>query len=237
MNKVVYTSEGKQAGEVNLPDSIFAIEPNEHAMHLAVVAHLTNKRQGTHSTKVRSEVRGGGKKPWRQKGRGTARAGSSRSPVWIGGGTIFGPRPHPYKMKINKKVKQLAKKSALSSRCEEDNIKIVEDFNLTEIKTKEMFQIIDNLELAYEKTLVVIPEYNYNIQLSSRNIPGVLVRPAQNFTTYDVLNHRKILLFKSSIDKLVELFGVAGYTKSTQATDEPEDVFEADNEIIEENNA
>ena len=232
MNKPVYTTEGKPIGEINLPDDIFAIEPNEHAMYLAVVAYLANKRQGTHSTKVRSEVRGGGKKPWRQKGRGTARSGSTRSPIWIGGGTIFGPRPHSYEMKINKKVKRLAKKSALSLRCEEDNLIIIEDFHLAEIKTKNLFNILQNFDLDFEKTLIILPENNYNIQLSSRNIPGLVVKPSQSFTTYDVLNHTKILLFKSSIDKLVELFNGAGLYVSNDSLSGDE----VDINTIEENN-
>ena len=230
MNKAVYTKDGSQSGEVNLPDHIFAIEPNEHAMHQAVVTYLAHKRQGTHSTKTRSEVRGGGRKPWRQKGRGTARAGSIRSPLWTGGGTIFGPRPHDYKNKINKKVNRLAKKSALSLRCSEDNLKVVEDFSLEEIKTREMFEILENLELDYEKTLILLPEEDYHVYMSSRNIPGVLVKPAKNITAYDILNHKKLLLLKGAIQKLEELFNgqskakaVSGIIESREELEEIQD--------------
>ena len=143
----VYTKDGSQNGQVDLSDEIFAVEPNEHAMHLDVVSYLAHQRQGTAKTKTRSEVRGGGKKPWRQKGRGAARAGSTRSPLWVGGGTIHGPKPREYKQKLPKKVKRLARKSALSVRLQENSIKIVEDFSLDQIKTKSMVEIIGNLQL------------------------------------------------------------------------------------------
>ncbi len=203
----VYTKDGQQNGQTELRDDIFAIEPNEHAMHLAVVSYLAAKRQGTHKTKTRDEVRGGGKKPWRQKGRGTARAGSTRSPLWVGGGTIHGPKPHKYHVALPKKLKRLARKSAFSLRCSENNLMIVEDFNLDAIKTKSMAEIFENLKIGGEKVLVLLPGENNNIWLSARNIPKVSVHPADRISTYEILNHKKILLFKSAIDTIEKTFG------------------------------
>jgi len=174
----LYNKEGGQAGQIELNDTVFAIEPNEHAMHMAVVAFLANKRQGTAKTKTRDEVSGGGKKPWRQKGRGTARSGSTRSPIWVGGGTIHGPKPHEYKVKLTKKLKHLAKKSALSLRFEEQNAIVIEDFSFEEIKTKQMTEIIKNLKLENEKLLILLPGVNENIYLSTRNIADVSIYPA-----------------------------------------------------------
>jgi large subunit ribosomal protein L4 len=198
----VYTKEGVQAGQVELLDSVFGIEPNETAMHRAVVAYLAHQRQGNHKTKTRSEVRGGGKKPWRQKGRGTARAGSTRSPIWVGGGTIFGPRPHKYNIKLSKKLRQLAKRSALSARMSENNIKIVEDFTMEEIKTKDLAGILRKLDLEYEKTLILIQDKDDVLYMSSRNIPYVNVYLADLASAYDVLAHNKILIFKGAIEKV-----------------------------------
>jgi large subunit ribosomal protein L4 len=198
----VYTKEGVQAGQVELLDSVFGIEPNETAMHRAVVAYLAHQRQGNHKTKTRSEVSGGGKKPWRQKGRGTARAGSTRSPIWVGGGTIFGPRPHKYNIKLSRKLRQLAKRSALSARMSENNIKIVEDFTMEEIKTKDLAGILRKLNLEYEKTLILIQDKDDVLYMSSRNIPYVNVYPADLASAYDVLAHNKILIFKGAIEKV-----------------------------------
>jgi large subunit ribosomal protein L4 len=198
----VYTKEGVQAGQVELLDNVFGIEPNENAMHRAVVTYLAHQRQGNHKTKTRSEVRGGGRKPWRQKGRGTARAGSTRSPIWIGGGTIFGPKPHKYNLKLSKKLKSLAKRSALSARMSEDNIKIVEDFTLEEIKTKNFAEILKNLNLEYEKTLILIQDKDDVLYMSSRNIPYVNIYQADMVSAYHVLAHNKILIFKGAIEKI-----------------------------------
>lgn len=156
MQAEVYNKDGQSAGTIDLNSEIFGITPNEAAMHTAVVFHLANKRQGTRKTKVRSEVSGGGKKPWKQKGRGTARAGSTRSPIQIGGGTIHGPKPQLFHKKMNKKVNRLARRSALSSRIAENNYKIVEDFNLNEFKTKEIATVIKNLQLNDNSILFVI---------------------------------------------------------------------------------
>ncbi|MFP4368326.1 MAG: 50S ribosomal protein L4 [Candidatus Kapaibacterium sp.] len=202
----VYNKDGQQAGTIELNDGIFAIEPNENIMHQAVVAYLANKRQGTHKTKNRSEVSGGGKKPWRQKGRGTARAGSIRSPLWVGGGTIHGPKPHKYTKKMPVKMKRLARKSAFSLRANEKNLMVVEDFTLNEIKTKNMNEILKALKIEGEKTLILLPGQNANIYLSSRNIPNVTVNSADKISTYDILSHKKLLLFKGAIENLEKSF-------------------------------
>lgn len=202
MLKPLYSKEGKQIGDIELRDDIFAVEPNEHAMHQAVVVYLAHQRQGTAKTKTRSEVSGGGKKPWRQKGRGTARSGSSRSPVWVGGGTVHGPQPHTYDLKLPKGVRRLAKKSALSLRCSEENLTIIEDFNFDEIKTKSMFQVLKNFDLEYEKILVLLPEVNNTLFLSSRNIPGLTIQPVDKISAYDILIHKKILMLKGAVEKL-----------------------------------
>ena len=198
----VLNKSGANSGQIDLAESVFGVEPNEHAMHLVVVAYLAHQRQGTAKTKVRDEVSGGGKKPWRQKGRGTARSGSSRSPVWVHGGTIHGPKPHLYNPKITKKLNRLAKRSALSLRFAENNITVVEDFALSEIKTKSMSEILNNLKLIGEKTLILLPEYNKDLYLSTRNIPNVSIQPADQISVYDILNHKKILLIKGAVEPL-----------------------------------
>lgn len=202
----VFTKDGLQSGQMELNDNVFAIEPNENAMHLAVVAHLAAKRQGTAKTKIRSEVSGGGKKPWRQKGRGTARAGSTRSPIWVGGGTIHGPKPHKYNIKLTKKMKQLARKSALSLRASEENMIVVEDFTLGQIKTKDIYTTLKNLKLDTEKTLVLLTAPDNNIYISSRNIPNLTVYPAELASTYEVLRHKKLVLFKGAVEKIENAF-------------------------------
>lgn len=198
----LYLKDGTSNGQVELSDNVFAVEPNEHAMHMAVVAYLAHQRQGTAKTKVRHEVSGGGKKPWRQKGRGTARAGSSRSPLWVHGGTVHGPKPRTYDMKITKKLARLAKRSALSLRLSESNLLIVEDFALGQIKTKLMVEVLNNLKVANEKTLILLPGHNPEMYLSTRNIPKVSIQQADKISTYDVLNHKKIVLFKSAVESL-----------------------------------
>jgi large subunit ribosomal protein L4 len=202
----VYSKEGKVVGQIELLDEIFGVEPHEHAMHMAVVAYLANQRQGTHKTKVRSEVSGGGKKPWRQKGRGTARAGSIRSPLWVHGGTIHGPKPRDYTMKLNKKLKALARKSALSLRLSEGNLIVVEDFAMEKPKTKEFYTVLKNLNLAGEKTLVLLPEKSDVHYLSARNIENVSVFYADKISTYHILAHKKLLIFKSAVEQLQASF-------------------------------
>lgn len=203
MQVELYNKDGQVSGEIELQDDVFAIEPSEHAMHQAVVSYLAHKRQGNAKTKVKSEVRGGGRKPWRQKGRGTSRAGSIRSPIWIGGGTIHGPKPHKYDVKLSKKIKRLAKKSALSVRASEKNLIVLEDFKVEEFKTKEIVQIIENLKLEGQTILMLIPEVDEKLLFSSRNIKKLNVSQADNISTYDILSHKKIVLFKGAIDKIV----------------------------------
>ncbi|MER3328737.1 MAG: 50S ribosomal protein L4 [Candidatus Kapaibacterium sp.] len=205
MQAEVYNKDGQSAGKIDLKSEIFGITPNEAAMHMAVVFHLANKRQGTRKTKIRSEVSGGGKKPWKQKGRGTARAGSTRSPIWVGGGTIHGPKPQLFHKKLNKKVNRLARRSALSSRIAENNYKIVEDFNLSEFKTKEIANVIKNLQLTDNSILFIIPEHNEHLYRSARNINRLHIKPADQISTYDILSHKKILLFKGSIEKIEQV--------------------------------
>jgi large subunit ribosomal protein L4 len=198
----IYTKDGSKSGQFELPDDVFAVEPNEHAMHMAVVTYLAHQRQGTVKTKGRHEVSGGGKKPWRQKGRGTARSGSSRSPLWAHGGTVHGPQPRTYDMKITKKLGRLARRSALSLRASEQSVVLVEDFGFDTMKTKNMIEVLKNLKLTGIKTLILMPDYNGNLYLSTRNIPNVSIQPADKISTYDILNHKKIILFKSAVEPL-----------------------------------
>lgn len=202
----VYTIDGQKSGTMELPDDIFNVEPHEHAMHLAVKVYLANQRQGTHKTKTRTEVSGGGKKPWKQKGRGTARSGSSRSPIWVGGGTIHGPKPHKYTLGLPKKVKRLARKSALSLRVKENNLMVVDDFSFDTIKTKRMAEVIKKLRIENEKTLLLLPVMDENVILSARNIAKFQTMQAENVSAYDILNHKKIVLCKSSVQKVIETF-------------------------------
>jgi len=185
MELKVYTKQGAEAGRsINLPDSIFAIEPNEHAVYLAIQAQRTNSRQGTRATKNRSLVAGGGRKPWKQKGRGTARSGTNRSPIWRGGGTVFGPQPQEFKYRLPKKVKKLARISVLSDKAKNEQIKILENFSLEEAKTKEMFSVLQGFDLTTTKTLVLVPDYDKNILLASRNIKNLKVALAADASAY-----------------------------------------------------
>jgi large subunit ribosomal protein L4 len=202
----VYGKNGSVTGQVELPDEVFNVEPSEHAMYLAVKAYLANQRQGTHKTKVRSEVSGGGRKPWKQKGRGTARSGSNRSPVWVGGGTIHGPRPHLYKQYLPTQMRKLARKSALSLRVQEQNFLIVEDMSFNEIKTKNVITVLKALNLEGQKALILLKGSDKNAILSARNIPGVSTTPANVASTYDILNHKKIILCKEALQDLVQTF-------------------------------
>ncbi len=203
----VYKIDGTQEGSsVELSKDIFGIEPNDHVIYLAVKAHLANRRQGTHKTKERGEVRGGGRKPWKQKGRGTARAGTIRSPIWIGGGTIFGPKPRNYRQKLNKKVNRLARKSALSHKANANQIMIVEDFNFENPTTKDFTTMLSALKITGKKVLLVTAEHQESVYKSGRNINKVDVIEAQYASTYDLLNHQVLLLQKSAVDKLVSVF-------------------------------
>lgn len=206
MKVELYNKSGEKSGDIELNDSVFGSEPNENAMHQAVVTYLAHKRQGTRKTKVRSEVSGGGRKPWSQKGRGTARAGSTRSPIWVGGGTIHGPKPHEYNLKIPKKLKRLSRISAYSLRAQEKNLKVVEDFSVDEPKTKSMADILKNLELTSQSTLVITSSADHNLWLSSRNIPKVQVRAFDRVSTYDILSHKNLMILQSAVKNIEESF-------------------------------
>jgi len=204
----VYKIDGTKTGEqLDLAPAIFEIEPNDHVVWLAVTAERANARQGTSSTKTRGEVRGGGKKPWPQKGRGTARAGSIRSPIWVGGGRVFGPVPHTYKKRIPLKMRRLARRSALSSMAKGNKIRLVEDFSLEAPKTRQMAGILKALELSTKKTLLLTPQANRTLWLSGRNIPAMTVREAGGFSTYDVVNAEMLLIQKSALGKIYEVLG------------------------------
>jgi len=202
----VYKIDGSKSGEsVELSDNIFGIEPNDHVIYLSVKAYLANQRQGTHKTKERSEVRGGGKKPWRQKGRGTARAGTTRSPLWIGGGTIFGPKPRNYRQKLNKKVKQLALKSAFSHKAKAEQIIVVEDFNFELPKTKDFASILNSLNVNGKKSLVLTGDFQEVVYKSGKNIAKVKTLEASKANTYDVLNSQVLILQKGAVAKIESL--------------------------------
>jgi large subunit ribosomal protein L4 len=199
--------DGSKSGDsIDLSDSIFAIEPNDHAIYLSVKAYLANQRQGTHKSKERGEVRGGGKKPWKQKGRGGARAGTSRSPLWVGGGTIFGPRPRDYRQDLPKKVKRLARKSAYSYKVKDAQLLVVEDFNIETPKTKEFSKILDALKVNGKKVLLLTEANNINVYKSGRNIPKVKVLEASKASTYDLLNNQILILQKSAVKEIEKTF-------------------------------
>jgi len=203
----VVNIEGKETNrKVELPDSIFGIEPNDHAIYLDVKQYLANQRHGTHKSKERGEISGSTRKIKKQKGTGTARAGSIKSPVFRGGGRVFGPRPRNYSFKLNKKVKRLARMSALAYKAKEQAIVVVEDFNFDTPKTKEFANIRENLKVADRRSLVVVPEVNKNVYLSSRNIPKSEVITLSELNTYEILKAKSLVLFESSVEKLGELF-------------------------------
>ncbi len=205
----VLNKAGQETGRtVTLDEQIFGIEPNDHAIYLDVKQILANKRQGTHSAKERGEVSGSTRKLKKQKGTGTARAGSVKSPVFRGGGRVFGPRPRNYDFKLNKKVKALARKSALSYKALEEAILVVEDFSFETPKTREMVQISNNLKINDKKSLFVLPEENKNIYLSSRNLQTVSVVTASELNTYQILNVKKVVVLESSVSKIEELFKI-----------------------------
>jgi len=206
MEVIVYKSTGEKTGKkVNLADEIFGIEPNDHAIYLDVKQYLANQRQGTHKSKERAEVKGSTRKIKRQKGTGTARAGSIKSPLFRGGGRIFGPRPRDYGFKLNKKLKLLARKSALSYKSREEGIMVLEDFNFEVPKTKEYLKLLTSLELNNKKTLLVLPESNRNITLSSRNLPKAKVTTVDALHTYDLLHADNLLISESSVEKIENL--------------------------------
>ena len=200
---------GQETGRtVTLDEQIFGIEPNDHAIYLDVKQILANKRQGTSSSKERADVSGSTRKIKKQKGTGTARAGSIKSPVFRGGGRVFGPRPRSYDFKLNKKVKALARKSALTYKALEESILVIEDFNFETPRTREMVQISNNLKITDNKSLFVLPDENKNIYLSSRNLERVSVITASELNTYQILNAKKVIVLESSVNKIVELFKI-----------------------------
>jgi large subunit ribosomal protein L4 len=206
--KVLNTAGQETGRTVTLDEQIFGIEPSDHAIYLDVKQILANKRQGTHSAKERGEVSGRTRKLKKQKGTGTARAGSVKSPVFRGGGRVFGPRPRSYDFKLNKKVKSLARKSALTYKALEEAILVIEDFNFETPKTREMVQISNNLKINDKKSLFVLPEENKNIYLSSRNLQAVSVITASELNTYQILNAKKVVVLESSVSKIEELFKI-----------------------------
>ena len=203
-NVSVYNMEGKEVGSIELNDSIFGVEVNEHLVHMAVVAQLANKRQGTQSAKTRAEVSGGRKKPWRQKGTGHARQGSTRSPQWTGGGVVFAPKPRDYSFKMNRKEKALAIKSALTSRVNEKKIFVLDELNFDEIKTKKMVNVLNGLNV--NKALVVLGEKNETVQASAKNIPTVRTALSSTISVYDLLKYDNLVITKDAVAKIEEVY-------------------------------
>ena len=203
-NVSVYNIEGKEVGSIELNDAVFGVEVTEHLVHMAVVNQLADNRQGTQSAKTRSEVSGGGRKPWRQKGTGHARQGSTRSPQWTGGGVVFAPKPRDYSFKMNKKEKRIALLSALSSKVADNKIVVLDAFNLDEVKTKKFAEVMSNLKV--DKALVVIEGENKNVVLSGRNIPSVKVTATNEINTYDVLTFTTSVVTKAAVEKLEEVY-------------------------------
>jgi large subunit ribosomal protein L4 len=196
--------EGKKVGDIELLDSIFGVEVNEYAMHDVVLNYLANQRQGTQSTKTRSEVSGGGKKPWKQKGTGRARQGSIRAPQWIHGGIALGPKPRSYKYTLNKKVKRLALLSALTNKAQENNVIVLDELNFDDIKTKNMAKVLENVKA--ENALVVIDEKNLNVQLSARNLKDAKTCIVNTINTYNILKYNKLVITKAAVKKLEEVY-------------------------------
>lgn len=200
----VLNMSGNEVGSVELNENIFGVEINEHVMHQAVVQYLANQRQGTKSAKTRAEVRGGGRKPWRQKGTGRARQGSIRAPQWTGGGVVFAPKPRDFSFKLNKKVKRLALKSALTTKVNNEKFVVVDELKLNEIKTKEMKKVLDNLNV--NKGLVVLEENNKNVLLSARNIPNVKTAGVSTINVYDILKYESFVVTKEALAKIEEVY-------------------------------
>lgn len=204
----IYNIDGKSSGKkLDLPEEIFGIEPNDHVIYLSVKSYLANQRQGTHKSKERGEVRGGGKKPWKQKGRGGARAGTTRSPLWSGGGRIFGPRPRDYRQDLPKKVKRLARKSAFSYKLKDEQLMVVDDFNFDKPKTKDFAQMLQALNVSGKRILVLTNGKNDVVYKSGRNIPKVKVMEAEKASAYDILNNQVLIMQKSALDVISKSFG------------------------------
>ena len=203
-NVSVYNIEGKEVGKIDLSDAVFGVEVNEHLVHMAVVSQLANNRQGTQKAKTRSEVSGGGRKPWRQKGTGHARQGSTRAPQWTGGGVVFAPVPRDYSFKMNKREKRAALKSALTSRVEENKFIVIDEINFEEAKTKNFANILKNLDVS--KALVVLEDDNKNAELSARNIADVKTAKTNTITVYDILKYNTVLTTKAVVAKIEEVY-------------------------------
>ena len=203
-NVSVYNIEGKEVGTIDLNDAVFGVEVNEHLVHMAVVSQLANKRQGTQKAKTRSEVSGGGRKPWRQKGTGHARQGSIRAPQWTGGGVVFAPVPRDYETKMNKKERRAALKSALTSRVEEKKFIVVDEINFDEIKTKKFQDVLNNLSVS--KALVVLEDGNKNAELSARNIADVKTAKTNTINVYDILKYNTVIATKAAVQAIEEVY-------------------------------
>ena len=200
----VYNMEGKEVGSMELNDAVFGVEVNEHLVHMAVVQQLANNRQGTQKAKTRSEVRGGGRKPWRQKGTGHARQGSTRAPQWTGGGVVFAPTPRDYSFKVNRKEKRAALKSALTSRVQENKLIVVDELKFDEIKTKKFAEVLKNLNL--DKALVVLNENDEKVVMSAKNIPTVKTTQINTINVYDVLKYNTVVLTKAAAESIEEVY-------------------------------
>ena len=203
-NVSVYNIEGKEVGKLDLSDAVFGVEVNEHLVHMAVVSQLANNRQGTQKAKTRSEVSGGGRKPWRQKGTGHARQGSTRAPQWTGGGVVFAPVPRDYSFKMNKREKRAALKSALTSRVEENKFIVIDEINFEEAKTKNFANILKNLDVS--KALVVLEDDNKNAELSARNIADVKTAKTNTINVYDILKYNTVITTKAVVAKIEEVY-------------------------------
>lgn len=203
-NVSVYNIEGKEVGKIDLSDAVFGVEVNEHLVHMAVVSQLANNRQGTQKAKTRSEVSGGGRKPWRQKGTGHARQGSTRAPQWTGGGVVFAPVPRDYSFKMNKREKRAALKPALTSRVEENKFIVIDEINFEEAKTKNFANILKNLDVS--KALVVLEDDNKNAELSARNIADVKTAKTNTINVYDILKYNTVITTKAVVAKIEEVY-------------------------------
>lgn len=203
-NVAVYNMEGKEVGTMELNDAVFGVDVNEHLVHMAVVAQLANKRQGTQKAKTRSEVSGGGRKPWRQKGTGHARQGSTRAPQWTGGGVVFAPAPRDYTIRLNKKEKRLALKSALTSRVQENKFIVLDELKFDEIKTKKMQAVLDALNVS--KALVVLNDNDANVMMSARNIANVQTALTNTINVYDILKYNTVIVTKAAVATIEEVY-------------------------------
>ena len=203
-NVSVYNMEGKEVGSLELNDAVFGVEVNEHLVHMAVIQHLANKRQGTQKAKTRSEVSGGGRKPWRQKGTGHARQGSTRAPQWTGGGMVFAPVPRDYTIRLNKKEKRAALKSVLTSKVQENKFIVVDELKFDEIKTKAMKNVLANLKA--DKALVILNDNDQNVVLSARNIEGVETALTNTINVFDLLKHNTVVVTKAAVETIEEVY-------------------------------